>query len=123
MTLCPTLDGKRCGGKWHDGLMVFADHNKDARINGSDFLLHRINADNVYGTLKWRSFRNRQYLQMTPFGYTNFQNGNFVYCPMDNDPDYARQIVISVPGRARVAHYRSEKGERVDRKGKPLRCD
>ena len=123
MTLCPTGSGEKCEGKWHDGLMVFADHNKDAKLNGKDFIVRRINADVVTGTLKWRSFRNRQFLQMTPLGYTNFQNGNFVYCAANKNLEYARQIVISIPGRARVAHYRDDDGRRVDRKGKALRCE
>ena len=122
-TLCPKDPEKLlCGGKWHDDLMVFADLNQDGQFNGDDYLLQKINSQKVTGTLKWRSFRNRQYLQLTRMGYTNFQNGNFVYCPDNQDLELARQIVINVQGRARVVHSRNEAGVRTDRKGKPLRC-
>ena len=122
-TLCPKAkDELNCGGKWHQDLIVFADKNHDGKFNGEDYLLQKIASNKVKGTFKWRSFRNRQYLQITRFGYTNYQNGNFVYCPASEDLRLARQIVINIQGRARVVHTRDEAGTRVDRRGKPLRC-
>jgi type IV fimbrial biogenesis protein FimT len=122
-TICPSpLDKTDCQGKWHDGVIVFADHNADAILNGKDFLIKRIHADTVSGSIKWRAFRNRQYLQMTQQGHTNYQNGNFVYCPIDRDLHFARQIVINMQGRTRVVHSQNDEGERIDRKGKLLRC-
>lgn len=41
VTLCPSVNGRTCGGHWQDGIMVFTDHNADARVNGSDERLHR----------------------------------------------------------------------------------
>ena len=121
-TLCPsTGEPLKCKGKWHDGVIIFADHNSDAKFNGKDFLIERIRP-NFDGTLTWRAFRNRQYLQITQMGHTNYQNGNFVYCSSDKDPLFARQIVINVQGRARVVHTRNPEGFIIDRKGKLLRC-
>ena len=122
-TVCPSSGPiLKCAGEWHDGLILFAVHNRDAKLNGKDFLVQRIRNDNFDGTLKWRAFRNRKYLQMTEFGYTNYQNGNFVYCPVDGDLHFARQIVINMQGRARVVHTRNNEGIMTDRRGKPLRC-
>ncbi len=122
-TLCPADKASlECGGEWHDGLIVFADQNKNGKLDGRDYLIQRIQPENIEGTFKWRAFRNRQYLQLTSLGYTNYQNGNFVYCPLDQDLTLARQIVINVQGRARVIHRQDENGIRLDRKGKPLRC-
>ena len=122
-TLCPSSGPDlTCGGKWHDGVIVFADHNVNAKMDGKDYLIERIPNLNFDGTLKWRAFRNRQYLQMTELGYTNYQNGNFVYCPPDRNLKFARQIVINVQGRARVVHTRNSDGLMVDRKKKLLRC-
>jgi type IV fimbrial biogenesis protein FimT len=122
-TICPS-SGKelKCGGEWHDGVILFTDHNSDAILNGKDFLVERIRRESFDGTLKWRAFRNRKYLQMTPSGYTNYQNGNFVYCPKNRDLHFARQIVINVQGRARVLHSRNDAGIMTDRRGRPLRC-
>ena len=123
ITLCPSSGDKLvCKGKWHNGIIIFADHNSDAKFNGKDFLISKVRADNFSGTLKWRAFRNRQYLQMTKMGYTRYQNGNFVYCPDDENIQFARQIVINVQGRARVVHTRNSAGFSVDRKGKLLKC-
>lgn len=122
-TLCPVAkDQLNCGGAWHDDLIVFADKNQDGKLNGQDYLLQKISSAKVKGTFKWRSFRNRQYLQITPLGYTNYQNGNFIYCPASQDPHLARQIVINMQGRARVVHTRDEHDIRIDRYGKALRC-
>lgn len=121
-TLCAAKSDNRCGGNWHEELIVFSDSNKNARMDGRDYLIRSIEPVGETGTVKWRSFRNRQYLQMTPRGYTNFQNGNFVYCPADEDPTLTRQVIINMQGRVRVLHARNKEGVPVDRHGKQLRC-
>ncbi len=122
-TLCPASTKKNvCQGKWHDGLIIFADHNADAILNGKDFLINRIHGDTINGTLTWRAFRNRQYLQMTQQGYTNYQNGNFTYCTENRQIEFARQIVINMQGRSRLVHTRNDEGMPVDRRGRLLRC-
>jgi|TARA_B100001971_G_C18245198_1_gene573742 type IV fimbrial biogenesis protein FimT len=122
VTLCPSLDGALCGGHWHDGTIAFTDHNADAKLNGEDQLLQKFNSPTNGSTIRWRAFRNRQYLQMTQMGFTNFQNGNFVYCSEGRDPRYSRQIVINVQGRPRQARDRDGDGIVEDRRGRPLRC-
>lgn len=123
VTLCP--DAKKnhqCNGKWQQGLILFTDYNQNSKLDGKDVLVETIQNTVKDGTLKWRAFRNRQYLQFTKYGYTNFQNGNFTHCPGNRDPTYARQIVINTQGRARVVHSRNAKGQPIDRRGKALRC-
>ncbi len=124
-TLCPLLVENNhisCGRTWHQDLMVFADKNQDGKFNGKDYVIQKVPALAHQGSIKWRSFRNRQYLQITSQGYTNFQNGNFTYCSLDQNPKLARQVVVNVQGRARVTHYQDDQGIRLDRKGKVLRC-
>ena len=42
-TLCPSSETDRiCTGKWGEGIVVFADHNADARLNGKDYVIKRI---------------------------------------------------------------------------------
>lgn len=122
MTLCAPKQADRCGGKWHDGLIVFSDRNKNAKIDNADKIVARIQPASGNGSIKWRAFRNRQYLQMTQMGHTNFQNGNFIYCPEDRNLMFARQIVINIQGRARMVHSKNKAGLPVDRYGKVLRC-
>jgi len=122
VTLCPSRTGDSCGGKWHQGVIAFTDHNKDHKINGGDQLLKRFYYPLKGGTVKWRSFRNRQYLQMTSEGLTNYQNGNFTYCATNQDPRFSRQIVLNVSGRFRASRDSNGDGRVEDRRGKPLRC-
>ena len=122
-TLCPAkIADKGCNGKWHDGLLVFIDHNQDGRLNGKDRVLSRLPPLNTSGTITWRSFRNRQYLQMTEAGHTNYQNGHFIYCPAIEGAQLARKIVINTQGRARL--YYLQRGSALARQRLPtaLRC-
>ena len=122
VTLCPSFNGSQCGGNWHDGTIVFIDRNRNARVDPKDTIVKRFNFPIEGATISWRSFRNRRYLQLTSMGYTNFQNGNFVYCSADQDPRYRRQIVINMSGRARTIHDIDKDGIIEDRRGNYLRC-
>lgn len=121
VTLCPSIDGEGCNGRWHDGMLIFTDANRNAKIDSQDAVL-KWSQSSTTGTIKWRSFRNRQYLQMTSDGMTNYQNGNFVYCSKDQDPRFSRQIVINMQGRVRKSYDSNGDGIREDRYGKSLRC-
>ncbi|MFT7243115.1 MAG: type IV fimbrial biogenesis protein FimT [Candidatus Azotimanducaceae bacterium] len=124
ITLCPNSDGSaQCTSGWQNGLLVFTDANQNASVDGKDLILARFLPEQPSGSIKWRSFRNRQYLQFTPFGYTNSQNGNFTYCPSDNDLRNARQVLLNAQGRLRAIVNINPQGERLDRKGKLLRCN
>jgi len=52
MTLCTPKTESKCGGKWHEGLIVFSDRNKNARIDGTDKIIVRIPAQNKHDTIK-----------------------------------------------------------------------
>lgn len=121
-TLCPTTDDRSCGGQWHGRVMIFTDGNDDLIINGEDKLISVLDFPYPGSTLKWRAFRNRQYLQMTGTGFTNFQNGNFVYCSSNQKPEFARQIVLNMQGRVKRSYDRNSDGIVEDRYGRPLRC-
>ena len=74
------------------------------------------------GTIRWRAFRNRQYLQMTSAGYTNYQNGNFTYCPPNGDVYQARQLIINMQGRVRKPADIDNDGIIEDARGRDIRC-
>ncbi|MBT4161891.1 MAG: hypothetical protein HOC70_08900 [Gammaproteobacteria bacterium] len=121
-TLCPTRDDESCGGAWHDRVMIFTDNNDDRTLNGKDRVIIYLNFPYEGSTLKWRAFRNRQFLQMTASGFTNYQNGNFVYCSADQNLRFARQIVLNMQGRVKRSYDRNNDGLVEDRYGKHLRC-
>lgn len=121
-TLCPTRDRKRCGGAWDDQIMIFTDADNNRQLDGKDVAVTYLHFPYDGSTLKWRAFRNRQYLQMTSAGFTNYQNGNFVYCSADQNLTYSRQIVLNMQGRVKRSYDRNNDGLVEDRYGKHLRC-
>jgi type IV fimbrial biogenesis protein FimT len=121
-TLCPGRD--RCGERdsWHRGALIFTDHNGNRQIDPGDAIAARLPAMNEGERVYWRAFRNRSYLQFEPTGLTDWQNGNFQYCPADLDPRFSRQIIINAQGRVRHARDRNGDGIAEDASGKPLTC-
>ena len=129
-TLCPANDARghpsnaKCGRRntWHNGALVFLDENANGRFDGGDMLLRRLPPLGEGDRFYWRSFRNRSYLMIRPSGLTDWQNGNFLYCPQGGDPRFARQIVINA--QARVRHARDSDGDGIveDARGRPVRC-
>lgn len=122
VTFCRSDDGTRCQGTWTDGSIIFTDRNGDGQVNGKDEVLRRFNAPDFPVIITFRAFQNKSYLQMTPLGFTDYQNGNFTFCPQDLNPALARQIIISRSGRARLAMDRDGDGIRENSQGKPLTC-
>lgn len=122
VTFCRSTDGLRCLGNWENGSILFTDFNADHILNGQDRLLFRLPPLKPRGTLKFSSFRNQQYLQLTPRGATNNQNGNFTFCPADGDRRLARQLIINITARTRMARDRDHDGIVEDSQGRPLQC-
>lgn len=123
VTFCRSVDGSTCSGDWRDGSILFTDANADRIVNDDDRVLFRLAPLPVAGTLEFRSFQNRQYLQLTARGFTNYQNGNFTYCPANGDVRLARQLIISLSGRTRLARDMDGDGIVEDSQGRALSCD
>ena len=104
-------------------MIIFLDYNRNGRLDGRDRIITHVNGTAATGTLTWRAFQNRRFLQFSAHGYTHYQNGNLTYCPADNNLAYARQIVVNVQGRVRGVHSRNEDGLPTDRNGRILRCE
>lgn len=121
-TLCPTTTGNECGGTWTTGALLFLDRNFDRQINQDDRIL-RVKRDLTRrGTITWRAFGNRQYLQIDSRGFVRHQSGNFSFCNESGDPQLARQLVINSAGRLRVAIDNDGDGVRENSRGKALQC-
>jgi type IV fimbrial biogenesis protein FimT len=122
VTFCRSSDGQHCRGSWEAGSILFTDFNADRIINGPDRLLFRMPPMKASGKLTFNSFRNQQYLQLTPRGGTNSQNGNFTFCPANGDPKLARQLIINITARARMAQDLDHDGIVEDSQGRPVKC-
>ena len=122
VTLCRSDSGVEWGGQWQDGIMVFSDRNGDRKINQDDVLQQFITFPGINGSLKWRAFQNRQYLQITNQGFTRYQNGNFTYCPNNGDASLAHQLIINRTARIRFAKDSDGDGIKEDSRGRPISC-
>lgn len=122
-TLCRSENGTSCGGQWQDGFIVFTDRNADRVINSNDQLIRVFPEPASTGTLTFRAFQNKQYLQMTPQGFTNYQNGNFTFCTSSNDPKLAQQLIINRSGRTYFASDNNGDGIKEGANGKALTCN
>lgn len=124
VTLCRSRDGFSCGGSWIEGMVLFTDSNGNRTVDGFDQLLRsvRLSGRAGAGTLRLRSFPNRQYVQFTALGHTHKQNGSFTWCPPGNDAARAQQLIFTQAGRVRIAQDRSGDGIREDANGNPLVC-
>lgn len=123
VTLCPG-QGPRCLGanQWHQGAVAFLDQDGDRRIDSGEFVALRLPKLDAGERIRWRSFRNRSYLLIRGSGLTDWQNGNFQYCPANGDARLARQIILNAQGRARHALDADGDGVREDARGRPLAC-
>lgn len=123
VTMCRSEAGTECGGQWQDGVLLFTDSNGDQEINQDDSVQRYFTFPEADGSLRWRAFQNRQYLQFTSQGHTRHQNGSFTYCAANKKPELARQLILSRTARARFALDSDGDGIREDSSGKPLVCD
>ena len=122
-SLCPSAGGG-CGLRdtWHEGSLVFLDRDGDGRVDAEDVPLRRLPSLAEDDRIYWRSFRNRRHLSFLPSGLTDWQSGNFTYCPAGGDLRYARQAILNAQGRARLARDTDGDGIREDASGRDLRC-
>ena len=122
VTFCRSRDGETCSGSWSEGSIIFTDYNADHEVNDEDQVIIRLPALLPAGTLSFNSFRNRQYLQLTPRGVTNFQNGNFKFCPDNGDMHLAAQLIVSFTARTRMAKDSDGDGVVENSQGRALDC-
>lgn len=121
VTLCRSADQQTCTGQWHEGMILFIDKNGDHLFNESDHFIAKYEAFPKGDEIFWRAFRNKQYLQMSPIGFTRFQNGTFTYCPKEG-LEYARGIIVNAQGRLRFTSDKDGDGIDEGANGQPLRC-
>ena len=121
VTLCRSENLQQCQGQWHQGMIIFVDHNKDHIVNGADYILRKFQQFPKDDIIFWRAFGNRQYLQMTPRGYTRYQNGTFTYCPKEG-LEYARGIILNATARVRFTQDTNGDGIDEGANGQSLRC-
>lgn len=101
VTLCKSADQKTCSGNWPDGQIVFIDREGRGQVQTPDDIIRVFDRLTPHATLQWKGSRGSQdYLQITPYGGLEVQNGTFLYC--STDQRYVRKISISPTGRVKI---------------------
>lgn len=121
ITLCKSSDQVECGGNWQDGWMLFVDSDKDGMRDDGEEALTNGQLEQEF-KLSYRAFGSFNHLRFTPMGFTLSHNGTFKLCPADNDPRYARVVIISKIARIRLSRDTDGDGIYEDASGKPLVC-
>jgi prepilin-type N-terminal cleavage/methylation domain-containing protein len=123
VTLCSAVN-QSCSGspEWHTGVMAFADPDRNGVRDVDERVLAYYPALDSGERLRWRSFRNRNFLQFTPRGYTNWQNGSFHYCPASGNPRFGKVVIINIQGRATPSMDQDGDGIDEQANGSPLTC-
>jgi type IV fimbrial biogenesis protein FimT len=123
VTLCPAEAGVCLGrDQWHRGTLIFVDHDADGIRAPTERVLAALPALRAGERIYWRSFRSRSFLQFHPRGYTQWQNGNLLYCPPDGRARHARMAILNAQGRVRMARDGDGDGVVEDASGSPVRC-
>ena len=122
VTLCPSPDGLACQGGWLAGHLLFTDLDLDRELDSGDQLLRYAVHPEGRGSLTWRAFQNRQYLQITAQGFLRRQNGSFTWCSSSGSAAGAYQLIVNGSGRMRFAVDADGDGQREDSQGRPLPC-
>jgi type IV fimbrial biogenesis protein FimT len=99
--LCPTIDNINCINDWSQRLMIFVDTNDDKTNDASEELLRIKTKLNKDESIKWNAAGSRRYLRFKADGSTGNQNGRLSYCLNKGSTLYAKQIIMTMAGRAR----------------------
>lgn len=122
--MCASTDGQKCMAKkyWHEGVLVFVDHNGDRKLDANDHVIKFFQARAKNLQVTWRAFQNKSYLQYVASGWTNEQNGTFRFCFADEPQHYNRALIITKIGRARLSTDSDGDGFHEDRDGALISC-
>ncbi|OTG79010.1 fimbrial biogenesis protein FimT [Acinetobacter sp. ANC 5054] len=104
IVICPTIDQQQClANMWNTGLIVFADTNKNRRIDNNEKILHFEQLNLKYGDLAWKgTLRIPSLTYQASYGLPNGSNGSFYYC--SKTAVQHLRIVLSNMGHMRVEH-------------------
>lgn len=118
LTVCPSRDGANCMGNWESGWLVFVNDNVDGTVNaGEEILL-------VHGAISHNNTLTFNRARVTYAGSGKARggsNGSFTLCD-GRGARYAKGIIISNTGRARLAIDKNGNGIVENGSKKSVRC-
>lgn len=125
LTLCADNGNLQCrsGNLWQNPrLLLFIDNNQNGNREADEEILYQLDLSKNNGSIHWRSFGNKAYLQWQNNGMTFYQNGSFLYCPANKNERYGFLIVINVLGRLYQAQDQNGDGIVEDSNNNNIVC-
>jgi type IV fimbrial biogenesis protein FimT len=120
-TICGSTDRLNCDRGWSEGILVFVDRGVQGVVDGADEVIRYAQVISK-GEISWRAFQNKGYLQFQGNGFTNYHNGSLRYCPESRDARFAKQLILNVGGRVRMAPDQNGNGIPEGTDGKDIEC-
>ena len=108
ISICP-LSGSSCSTFWNQSLTVFSDRNRNSKLDtGED--IHFVQ-DRTNSRGRWKKRSNiKNIIRLTPNGYAFAYASTWIFCPQSKNWRHARQLVINLQGRVRIAPYLNKNG-------------
>lgn len=125
ITVCASQDNLNCvnSRNWSGHkLLLFDDKNHNGTREADESLIRILSLSRHSGSLQWRSFGNKPWLQWQSNGMTYFQNGNFLYCPANKKPQLAFQLTLNAAGRLYFMDDKNKDGIVEGSDGKNIQC-
>ena len=125
ITLCASIDGSNCSkSKNWTGLkrLAFFDENRNLSLDNNETAFIKNTALDQNIELFWRAFGNKSYIRWQPSGLTDYQSGNFTFCPSNKIQSNIQQIILNANGRAYFATDKNNDGIVENSQGKNVQC-
>lgn len=103
VVLCPTLDGQQCADEasWQHGILLFVDHNNNARLDENDELI-RHEVPDLSDRLRIFTSAARKRVTFYADGSSPGSNLTMTFCDM-NAHSEPKALMLSNTGRPRIA--------------------
>ncbi|PCI39945.1 MAG: hypothetical protein COB50_00475 [Thiotrichales bacterium] len=119
ITLYKSKDRKSCSGDWHEGLLLFIDHNANRKLDVEDKIIRVHKFAKRGGKIELKAFPSKNYMQFRNHGIINSSNGSFVYC----HGNISKALIVNNFGTIRSSYDSDGDGFEEDARGNNIVCD
>ena len=121
ITVCPSSDHLQCDNNWRRDFLIYINEEGDDYLHDRSQRLAVIQTQFNNGELHWRAYpRYRHFLQFSPDGLIENDNGTFWFCNNEN-ASLLWAVTLSKSAKTRII-YPDSHGIIKDSHGKPLHC-
>lgn len=117
VTICPSINHSVCQPSWTSPLIVFIDTNNNFIRDDNEAIITAKQGSHEQHKIKGPQKPIRFYETGT-----NASPSSLILCPIDNDNNYARAIIVSLQGRTRVSKDSNNDGIHERTKGNNINC-